>query len=222
MTNKAKLPPIATPKLTTDVIIFTIENEQLQVALIERNDEPYEGRLSIPGGFMWQDETSLQTAERVLASKVNAKHIFLEQLYTFDDVNRDPRGRIISVAYYALVQPQTFTDTKAQLVPIDQVSSLAFDHTKILEVALRRLRSKLLYSNIAYSVLPEQFALAQLQAVYEAVTGNTLDKRNFRKKILSLELIEPTDQKTPKAAHRPATLYTFKKRGYTELEEPAF
>src|SRR6266550_149858 len=197
--NKTKLPPIAAPQLTADVIIFTIENNQLKIALVKREIEPYKGKLSIPGGFVWQDETSLQTAKRILQSKVNASSLFLEQLYTFDALKRDPRGRVISIAYYAFVPPETFTDTLAQLTPVSDLPKLAFDHDQIVNTALRRLRSKLLYSNIAYSVLPELFTLAQLQVVYEAVLGRELDKRNFRKKILSLDIIKQTDQKTPKA-----------------------
>lgn len=219
-------PPIASPQITADIVIFTIHNNQLHVALVERDTEPFNGQLSLPGGFMWANETSEQTAQRIVHAKVNAKNIFMEQLYTFDGLERDPRGRIVSVAYVALVPYQTLADDllkeHVKVVPVANAISLGFDHDDILKLAVKRLRNKLGYSTVAYSVLPDLFTLTQLQQAYEVILGHSLDKRNFRKKIQSLDIIEETDKKTIRAAHRPAVLHRFKNQYYTELDEPIF
>jgi 8-oxo-dGTP diphosphatase len=205
--------------------MLTVYQQKLQVVLVNRREEPFSGKRALPGGFVWDGESAQAAAQRILRSKVGAEEVFFEQLYTFDSPGRDPRGRIATIAYYALV-PEALLNSGLQpetrLVPVADAAALAFDHGQILQKAITRMRYKLLYSNIAYSLLPESFTLSQLQAVYETMLGHELDKRNFRKKILSLGLVEPTGAHTAPARHRPANLYTFRRHGYAELDEPAF
>lgn len=218
-------PPIADFQLTVDVVILTVRDQRLHVLLVERRVLPFRGCLALPGGFVWEDEPAEAAARRILRDKVGAEDLFFEQLYTFEEPGRDPRGRIATIAYYALV-PESLLLAGSQpatcLIPVDQAANLAFDHDRIVQKAVGRVRNKLLYSNVAYSLLPELFTLSQLQTVYETILGHSLDKRNFRKKILSLGLIEATDQRTARAAHRPASLYRFMRHDYAELDEPAF
>lgn len=217
---------LADTQVTSDVVVFTIENGLLKVLVIRRNEQPYINSQSLPGGFIWQDETAAQAALRVLKDKTRVQNVFIEQLCTFDDSSRDPRGRIVSIAHFALVPAEKLRASKlvtnAKLLPISQATDLAFDHDDILSYAIKRLRTKLGYSNIAYSLLPKLFTLSQLQEIYEVILGHSVDKRNFRKKILSLGIIEPTSQQLTGRKHRPARLFRFIKHGYAELEEPIF
>jgi 8-oxo-dGTP diphosphatase len=221
---KKDRPKIAEIKMTTDVVIFTVDENELKVLLLYRDEEPFLKKLALPGGFIWEDETSNEAGRRILKSKTNVDNFYFEQLYTFDNPKRDPRERIATVAYFALV-PKDKLDSEVLsqntvLKPVGKTKQLAFDHSQILSYAAARLRSKLAYSNIAYSLLPKHFSLQELQNVYEVILGKTLDKRNFRKKIQSLELIEPTEIKQTGTRHRPAMLYQFKQHSYTELDEP--
>lgn len=221
-----RLPPKARPEITVDIVVFTVEDRQLKVLLFRRTREPFVGRLALPGGFLWENETSAQAALRTLIDKTNVSGVFSEQLYTFDNPKRDKRGHIITVAYLALVPIETTNRSRlrdgAEFMNVDEVKALPFDHGQILKYAIKRLRTKLGYSNVAYSLLPKLFTLSQLQEVYEVILGHSVDKRNFRKKIMSLGLIEPTAQKQTGRKHRPAQLFRFQKHGYTELEEPIF
>jgi 8-oxo-dGTP diphosphatase len=220
------LPPKAKPEVTVDVVAFTVEDSQLKVLLVRRAREPFVGTFTLPGGFMWEGETSAQAALRNLRTKSGVdSNIFSEQLYTFDDPQRDKRGHIISVAYMALVPLEKISkhiSLDVKLAPVADVGQLPFDHSQILAYATKRLRTKLGYSNVAYSLLPKLFTLSQLQDVYEVILGHPIDKRNFRKKILSLGIIEPTEQKLTGRKHRPARLFKFAQRSYAELEEPIF
>lgn len=204
------------PSVTVDVLIFTIQENQLKIVLVKRGVEPFKDMWAIPGGFVRIDESLEEAAKRELAEEAGVKDVYLEQLYTFGAPNRDPRERVITVAYFALVPTENIklsaaTDvTKAQWFPIDQLPKLAFDHQQILEFALKRLRDKIQYSNIVYSLLPEKFRLSELQKVYEVILGKALDKRNFRKKMLSSNLLKETGEKELEGAHRPAMLYSFK------------
>jgi 8-oxo-dGTP diphosphatase len=226
MSANKKLPPLSPAQLTADVVIFTVDDGELKALLINRKEPPFSGELALPGGFIWKDETSSQAALRILKSKTNVDNVFFEQLFTFDAPDRDPRGHIITVAYFALVPSDILRSAALKenttLLSVKNISKLAFDHKEILIYAIKRLRSKLAYSNIAYSLLPRLFTLTQLQDIYEVILGHTIDKRNFRKKIASLDIIEATNQKQTGGRHRPALLYKFKKRGFTELEEPVF
>jgi len=201
------------PAVTTDVVIFTIREKRLQVLLIQRKGEPYQGMWALPGGFVDVDEGLRQCAERELAEETGVSGVYLEQLYTFGVPERDPRERVISVAYYALIASDRLrlkaaTDAAAVAwFAIDSIPELAFDHRKIVDVAHNRLVAKLDYSTIAFQFMPREFTLSQLQAVYEIILNEQLDKRNFRKWILALEQIEETGRERKDGAHRPARLY---------------
>jgi 8-oxo-dGTP diphosphatase len=218
MTAVTDLSQFERPSVTVDVLVFTIAEGQLKVALIKRGIPPFKNRWAIPGGFVHIDESLEQAAQRELAEEAGVEGVYLEQLYTFGALERDPRGRVITVAYYALVPDVhsslvASTDaSEAQWFAVDALPPLAFDHKEILEMALERLKSKLEYSNIAYSLLSPKFRLTELQQVYEIILGRPLDKRNFRKRMLSLGLLEATSQVDRSGAHRPAQLYRFKKR----------
>ena len=218
MNLKTDLTQYDRPSVTVDVLVFAVMDDQLKVALIKRGIAPFKNSWAIPGGFVHMDESLEQAAQRELEEEAGVKSVYLEQLYTFGDPTRDPRGRVITVAYYALVPDHDIalsasTDAReAHWFAVDNLPTLAFDHKEILQRALERLKSKLEYSNIAYSLLPPKFRLTELQQVYEIILGQKLDKRNFRKRMLSLDLLEPTRQVDKSGAHRPAQLYRFKKR----------
>lgn len=204
------------PSVTVDVLIFTIRDEDLKVLLIKRVEWPFKGFWAIPGGFVGIKESLEDAAKRKLAEETGVKNIYLEQLYTFGEPDRDPRTRVITVAYFALVPVSTIKFAKIS----DNISwfstkslpKLAFDHRKIIKYALERIKSKIEYTNIVYSLLPNKFRLRELQKVYETILGHKLDKRNFRKKMGSLGLLEKTGEKEMEGAHRPAMLYKFNKR----------
>jgi 8-oxo-dGTP diphosphatase len=228
LSSQIQRPPKAKLEATADVVLLTMEDDELKVVLVERTLEPSKGSLALPGGFLWQDETAEMAARRVLAAKAGvAGDVFMEQLYTFTEPDRDTRGHIISVSYLALVRredlvfyngPQT---EKPALYPVTSHPKLSFDHDRILKYGKKRVRDKLVYTNIAYALLPPLFTLTQLQRLYEIVLGQELDKRNFRKKFLSLGMIRPTDDTLTGGRHRPAQLYEFVNQTMIELSEPA-
>ena len=207
----------ARPAVTVDVLLFTIRDEKLQLALIRRGIEPQRGSWALPGGFVRMDEELEEAARREIEEETGVRDVFLEQLYTFGAPDRDPRTRVITIVYFALVPGEHLTlraDTDASdasWFAVDKLPDLAFDHTAIVEVGLERLKSKIEYSNVAYGLLPARFRLSELQRVYEIILGRPLDKRNFRKRVLALELVEATD-KFSSGAHRPAQLFRWKKR----------
>jgi 8-oxo-dGTP diphosphatase len=210
--------------VTVDVVLFTIEGGALSVLLIKRDNEPYRGSWALPGGFLHGDETAERAAARILSQKAGVRDVYTEQLYTFSELRRDPRGRVISVAYFALVARDqiAFKGLDLQsptLFPLMKTQKLAFDHRAILDYALGRLRAKLEYTNVAYSLLGPKFTLTQLQQVYEIILGRKLDKRNFRKKYLSLGLIEATKEHERGGRRRPALLYKFKARELAQLKK---
>lgn len=211
--------------LTVDCVVFGLDDEDLKVMLIQRDLPPFEGEWALPGGFVRVEETLEEAARRELAEETGLHQVFLEQLYTFSAVDRDPRERVISVAYYALVKlgdhrVQAATDARqAAWFPAHDVPSLAFDHGEILEEARERLRSKLSYRPIGFEFLPKKFALSQLQRVYEVVLERRLDKRNFRKKVLATGLLVETDEVQQDVAHRAARLYRFDEARYQQLAE---
>lgn len=218
--------PKETFEVTVDVVIFTISEGVLKVLLGKRIIEPYLGDWSLPGGFIWKDETSTEAAKRILNTKTNVSDIYLEQLYTFDEIKRDPRQRILTISYFALVPTQMINLSKTSeyetaLFDIKKLPKLAFDHTKIVTYATKRLRAKLEYTNAAYSLLPSSFTLTELQKIYEIILGEQQDKRNFRRKYLNLDLLEKTNAVSG-GKHRPAALYRFKKRQPVELKEKVF
>lgn len=201
-------------KLAVDNCIFTIKKGQLCVLLIKMKDK-LEGAWALPGGLVHNSETLDAAAKRVLKAQSGVSNVYLEQLYTFSSLKRDPYARVVSTAYFALVPPNTNnikTTEKYSDVnwfPIKNLPGLAYDHTQIAKYAQKRLADKISYTNAVWSLLPSRFTLTDLQKVYEIILGKTLDKRNFRKKILSLKLIKPTLETKLKGAHRPAKLYEF-------------
>lgn len=211
------------PSVTTDVVIFTLQAEDLQVLLIRRKRPPFEGMWATPGGFVNIDESLEEAALRELEEETGVRDVYLEQLYTFGDVDRDPRGRVITVAYFALIpapaiDPHAGSDAaEARWWSIYNLPPLAFDHDAILTYALKRLRYKLEYSAVGFELLPESFTLSELQTAYEIVLGEDLDKRNFRRKILRADVIEETGVYQT-GEGRPARLYRFRDDAVAEIK----
>lgn len=211
------------PSVTVDVIIFTLRQGDLQVLLIRRGHPPFEGMWAIPGGFVGIAESLEEATLRELEEEAGVRHVYLEQLYTFGDLERDPRGRVITVAYFALVPanaiaPHAGSDAaEARWWSVYDLPPLAFDHAEILAYALQRLRYKLEYSAVGFELLPEAFTLSELQAAYEIILGEELDKRNFRRKILSAEVIEETGEYRA-GDGRPAKLYHFRDDAVAEVK----
>ncbi len=200
-------------QITVDIVLFTILERQLHVLLIRRLAEPYRGSYALPGGFVLENESVDQAAHRELREETGVEKVFLEQLYTFGEPNRDPRGRVVTVAYYALVANshilRSGTDAAdAAWFSLDKLPPVAFDHRTIIEYAQQRLRNKLDYSNVGFELLPEKFTLTELQLVHEAILGGSLDKRNFRRKILQQGIVEPSKE-WQKTGRKPAQLYRF-------------
>jgi 8-oxo-dGTP diphosphatase len=218
----------ARPALTVDVVVFALDEHDLQVMLIERDLPPFAGAWALPGGFVRVDETLNEAAARELAEETGLRDIFLEQLYTFGEVDRDPRERVVTVAYYALVNlaghdVKASTDARnAAWFSIKDLPKLAFDHKQILEAALGRLRGKVRYQPIGFELLPEKFTLRQLQHLYEIILDRPLDKRNFRKKVLGMGIIKETNEIETDVAHRAARLFCFDKKAYDRLTKRGF
>jgi 8-oxo-dGTP diphosphatase len=206
------------PALTVDVVIYTIKDGDLKVLLIQRNTEPFKEMWAIPGGFVRKGETPEIAAKRELVEETGVKDIYLEQLYTFGDPGRDPRGWVVTISYFALISSDNLkiiANTDAQDVrwfSAYKLPKLAFDHDKILQLALNRLRAKLEYTNVGFQLLPKKFTLTELQRTYEIIYDKELDKRNFRKKILSLDVLNQLEEFRREGNHRPARLYTFQNK----------
>src|SRR6266436_4423785 len=216
------------PALTVDCVVFGFDGGELKVLLIQRALEPFKGAWALPGGFVRVAETLDQAARRELVEEAGLKNVFLEQLYTFGGVDRDPRERVVSVAYYALVKlaahnTKAATDAAdARWFPVSKVPKLAFDHADILATALARLKGKVRYQPIGFELLPRKFTLSQLQHLYEAVLETELDKRNFRKKVLSFGLLVPLKESQMTGRHRPAQLFRFDTDKYEKLKKRGF
>jgi ADP-ribose pyrophosphatase YjhB (NUDIX family) len=224
------------PSVTVDVVALTVESGELRVALYKRADPPQRGHVALPGGFMHIDEGLEEAAARVMAQKVGLAGVFLEQLYTFGDLRRDPRGRVVTVSYYALVDARRFAAKRApaaisaRLVvpwpgetggPVDVVDDagralpLFLDHADILGLAVKRLRGKLDYSPVGFQLLPTEFTLRELQEIHEAVRGEPVNKDSFRRRMLASGLLEATGAHEREVAYRPAELYRFTRRSAT-------
>jgi 8-oxo-dGTP diphosphatase len=209
--------------VTVDVVIFTIRDRQLKLLLIRRAGEPYRGQWALPGGFVQLPESLEEAARRELEEETGVSGVFLEQLYTYGRPDRDPRERVITVAYYALIpsdkiQIRAATDAEAVgWFGMDELPALAFDHAEIVNMAHERLTAKLDYSTIALQFMPERFTLSELQEVYEIILRQEMDKRNFRKWVLALEQIEETEEERRGGIHRPAKLYLVKHPGKVEI-----
>ena len=211
------------PAVTTDIVIFTIRSEELEVLLVKRGGEPYRGYWALPGGFVDIDEDLEDCALRELQEETGVTGVYLEQLYTFGAPDRDPRERVISVTYYAMVPAEQVSLQAASdaddvgWFEVDHLPPLAFDHDRIIAMAHRRLASKLTYSTIALQFMPERFTLRELQQVYESILGETLDKRNFRKRIMAMDCLRDTGERRRNGNHRPARLYAVKSPGTVEF-----
>ncbi len=202
--------------VAVDVVVFSVINEELHVLLTQTNKPELKGLWAVPGALVAPDESLEEAVERVLTTKTGLKNVLTEQLATFGDPDRDPFGRVVSVAYLALVHADkhvlstTHEYDAIAWVPVDRLPRMAYDHKKIVRAAAQRLRAKLTYSTIARGILPKEFTLTQMQTVYEHILGHPLDKRNFRKKILALGIIEPTGKYYRQQRARPAALYRFR------------
>jgi len=199
--------------VTVDIVLFTIRERQLHVLLIRRLAKPYEGRFALPGGFVLENESLDAAAARELWEEAGVENVYLEQLYTFGAPGRDPRGRVVTVAYYALVPNtqtlQAGTDAAdAAWFPVANLPALAFDHKGIVEYAHQRIRNKLDYTNVGFELLPAKFTLTELQLVHEAILGETLDKRNFRRKTMQRAIVKPTKE-WQRTGRKPAQLFRF-------------
>jgi 8-oxo-dGTP diphosphatase len=216
------------PALTVDCAVFGLDDGDLKVLLVQRDIDPFTGSWSLPGGFVRIDETLDDAARRELAEETGATNIFLEQLYTFSEVDRDPSDRVVTVGYYSLVKLsdhriRSATDSKrAAWFAVGDVPSLAFDHGKILKTAHHRLRAKVRYQPIGFELLPQKFTLTQLQKLYEVILDRQLDKRNFRKKLLAMGVLLELNEIEQDVAHRAARLYSFDKAKYDRMTKKGF
>lgn len=203
--------------VSTDIVVFTIRDGDLHVLLIERGRAPFKGQWALPGGFLNPDEDLDTCARRELEEETGATGFYLEQLYTFGAIDRDPRERVLTVAYFALVRSsqmelQSGSDAaRAEWMPVAKMPRLAFDHDQIVEAARERLAAKLEYSTIAFQLLPDRFTMREVHSIYESVLGRPIDRRNFYKKMLATSDLIETKEKRVEGAHRPATVYRLRK-----------
>ena len=213
------------PSVTVDVVIFSLIEDALCVLLVERKNWPFAGMWAIPGGFVRIEESLEEAAARELAEETGVRDVYMEQLYTFGDPDRDPRTRVITVAYFAVVpadaidRPMAGSDAAdAGWFRVDDVPELAFDHDEIVAYALTRLRYKLEYTMVGFELLPDTFTLSELQHAYELILGEALDKRNFRRKVLSAEILEDTGKKRREGEGRPARLFRYREDAIAEVK----
>lgn len=214
------------PMVATDCVIFGFDGEKLQVLLVKRAEEPYKDCWVLPGGFIKMEESAEDSAKSMLFSKTGLKDTYIEQFHTFTAPNRDLRGRVISIAYYALVRKQEVKEganaASADWFSLSDLPELYFDHKQILDMALERLRERIMFKPVGFELLPEKFTMRELQNLYEAILGVEFDRRNFSKKILHVGLLidlEETSWPTPK---RGAKLYKFNAESYERLKDKGF
>lgn len=213
------------PAVTTDCVVFGFDGSGLSVLLVERGLEPFKGQWALPGGFLKMDETAEQGAARELHEETGVKDIFIEQLQAFSDVNRDPRERVVTIAFYALVRQSDYEviggddAAKAQWFPMSDVPHLAFDHDRILRVAEEHLRMKIHFEPIGFHLLDKKFTMQQLQCIYESILGTHFDRRNFRKKMLSLGYINQLEERVEGTAYRQPYLYSFDEKRYNAVKK---
>lgn len=204
--------------IAIDVVVFTVQKDELKVLLIKMKKEPFMNMWAAPGGLVKATESIDEAAERILKEKGGIKNVYLEQLYAFGDVDRDPYGRVVSIAYFALIssegiKPQTSKEYQdITWFGVKELPQLAYDHKEVIDHAVRKLQEKIGQTNIVYTLLPKEFTLTELQKMYELILGKKLDKRNFRKKILSLGLVAKSKKKKLGEANRPAVMFRFIKK----------
>ena len=214
--------------VSIDCVIFGFDNGVLKVLLIKRAIEPSKSEWALPGGFILKNEELNRAAERILNETSGVKNIFMEQLSVFGDVNRYPNGRVFTIGYYALVSPDKYTlspgiDTsEVKWYMLSEINNLPFDHNKIINAALERLREKVRYHPIGFELLPKKFTLPKLQSLYESILDLKLDKRNFRKKLLKMNLLIKLEEKEKDNLRRAAYLYKFDKKSYNKLIKDGF
>ena len=212
-------------KLSVDAVVFGYEEGKISILLIKRKYEPFKGKWAIPGGFVLNDESLEEAVQRELQEETGVEINYLEQLYTFGKPSRDPRGRVVSVAYFGLVRPNTFkifASTDAEEVAwfnIDKLPKLAFDHKEILAMAIERLQGKITYEPIGFELLDKKFPFSDLEKLYTTLLGRAIDRRNFRKKIMSLNVLDELDEKVSKGSGRPANLFRFNQKRYFQLKK---
>jgi len=218
------------PAVTVDCVVFGLSKPGLQLLLIKRAGQPFRGCWALPGGFVEIDESADDAALRELEEETGVTNVFVEQLYTFTEVDRDPRSRVMSVAYYALVRPASVSlvagsdASEAEWFPVAKLPELAFDHKLIVKTGLQRLRGKVRYQPIGFELLPRKFTLTQLQEMYEMVLGRPLDSRSFRSKFLAIGVLDPLDEyaKSPGVTGRAPKLFRFNRREYSRLLKAGF
>ncbi|NJN75369.1 MAG: NUDIX hydrolase [Synechococcaceae cyanobacterium RL_1_2] len=215
--------------ITVDCVVFGLDQDQeLKIMLIRRGLAPYQDQWALPGGFVRIEESLEDAARRELQEETGLRDVFLEQLYTFGEVNRDPRERVITIAYYALINLKdqllsASTDAKeARWFNFIAIPPLGFDHDQIVNTAIERLRGKIRYEPIGFELLPTKFTLSEIQKLYEKILGKPLDKRNFRRKILKMELLIDLNELQTNVAHRAAKLYRFDEQKYQQLKQKGF
>lgn len=219
--NAGFLPPLQErPAVTVDVVIFSLVEDDLKLLLVRRDRPPFQGRWGIPGGFVYPDESLENAAARKLAEETGVKDVYLEQLYTFGNPQRDPRARVITVAYFALLPYSIIRelDANARWFSMKRLPEQAFDHGEIAQYALTRLRYKLEYTTVGFQLLPDVFTLSELQKAYEIILDEKLDKRNFRRKILAADILEDTGKMKRDGEGRPAKLYRYLDNAITEVK----
>ena len=214
--------------LSVDSVVFGFENWKLEILLIKRKRNPMKGAWALPGGFVLDSETLDEAAVRILEETSNVKNIYLEQIHTFSEVDRFPARRVITVGYFALINPEKHSlkpgidTTDVRWFSADEKIDMPFDHGIIFETALRRLRRRVRHKPVGFELLPKKFTLTQLQLLYESILGHSLDKRNLRKKILGLKMLKPLEEFQTGVAHRAARLYSFDVKSYNNLKQKGF
>jgi len=217
-------------KVTVDIVAFAVQQSQLEILLVKRKHDPFKNFWALPGGFLDEQDGSVEVAAaRELLEETNVGNVYLEQLFTFGDKGRDPRGRVVTVSYLGLLR-QDDLELKASSAasgvawwPVLDLPKLAFDHQRIVEYGHQRLKYKIEYSAAAFNLLPEKFTLRDLQSVYEAVLGRSVDNRNFRKRFLKSGILKELDETSQEGSYRPARLYCFAEGEFDQLpDRPVF
>ncbi len=212
-------------QLTVDAVVFGYESGNISVLLVKRKYEPYKNAWALPGGFVLEKENLEEAVQRELSEETGVKINYLEQLYTFGDLGRDPRGRVVSVSYFGLVKPNAFeltasTDaTRAKWFSIKKLPRLAFDHKKILKIAIERLQGKITYEPIGFELLDKKFPFSDLEKLYTTLLDREIDRRNFKKKITSLKVLDELEEKVSIGRGRPASLFSFNEKRYFQLKK---
>jgi 8-oxo-dGTP diphosphatase len=222
--------PAEIVKMTVDIVAFAVHQGTLEILLIKRKHDPFKALWALPGGFLREDDATLEAAaERELYEETNVSNIYLEQLYTFGDIGRDPRARVVTASYLALLREEELelrASGDASGVawwPVNDLPALAFDHNDIITYGYQRVQYKIEYSPAAFRLLPDKFTLRELQTTYEAVLGRTVDNRNFRKKFLGSGVLQELDETSREGSFRPARLYAFSEAEFEKLpDKPVF